>query len=309
MARVVVTGVSSYTGACIAQALAGRGHEVVGTCRRAAGSYEGLAERRLSVATRAGVRLVFGLEAGAFPAWVSREEVDVWIHHHHPMENFRSATYDIGAAEAQVLTPVPDLVQALEARSTRLVVYSSTYFEAGEGGQGSDAQVTPYAALKARVLEAIEAACRRASLPLSRVVIPAPTGALENADRLTPQLLVAAQGQTAFLLRSPDSIMDLIPGEALAESYATLVDEGLDGAEVRTCRPSGLVTSAGAWAGEVDLRIARPLGWQLQLNVPAPADRSPAVRFQNPSAERMPVDWDAFFSRYVSEWRSLVSPS
>jgi len=304
MARVVVTGVSSYTGACIAGALAARGHDVLGLCRRQRSDYAGLAARRLDGAAGAGATLRFGLEASAFPAWVAQEHLDAWIHHHHPMENFRSPTYDRAAAEAQVLGSIPALVRGLGAQGARLVIHSSTYFEAGEGGQAADAAVTPYADLKARVHQEIEAACRSARLPLSRVVIPAPTGALENADRLTPLLLQSAERSEPFVLRSPDSIMDLVPGEELGEQYADLVDEGLALGVGRTLRPSGLVISAGDWAEQVDERLARPLGHPLELRVPDEADRAPAVRFENPSAERIPIDWDAFFERYRRDWRA-----
>jgi nucleoside-diphosphate-sugar epimerase len=302
MARVVVTGVSSYTGACIAALLADRGHRVVGLCRRPAEAYEGLTERRLALARGAGCSLVFDLHAEAFPAWSAEQLVDVWIHHHHPMENFRAQGYDVGGAEQQVLASVPALMRTLATRGTRLVIYSSTYFEPGEGGQAPDAKVTPYAALKARIYEKMSTACAEAGLSLSRVVIPAPSGALENADRLTPSLLVAAEHGHEFALRSPDSIMDVIPGETLAESYASLLEAGLDGAEAQTRRPSGLATTAADWARRVDQEIAHVLGWQLKLNIPPEADRAPAVRFENPVAERVPVDWDGFFARYAADW-------
>jgi|GEM_PF-4441026 len=302
MARVVVTGVSSYTGACIAGVLAGRGHEVVGVCRRQPGDYQGLATRRLSLVRTAGAELVFGLDATAFPAWARAQRLDAWIHHHHPMEDFRSEAYEVERAEQQVLGSIPDLMTALAAGGARHVVYSSTYFEPGEGGQAAGAKVTPYAALKARVYAHLQAACAGLGLPLSRVVIPAPSGALENADRLTPQLLAAARSGRNFQLRSPDSVMDVIPGEVLAESYAGVVERGLSSGTGLVCRPSGLVTSAADWASEVDLHVARPRGWRLDLKVPALLERAQPVRFENPAQERVSVDWHAFFRRYAAEW-------
>lgn len=304
MARVVVTGASSYTGACIATALRRRGHEVVGLCHRPRDAYAGLAARRLSGATEAGVQLQFGVEASAFPDWVLGERLDAWVHHHHPMENFRSEAYDTEAAEAAVLASVPALVRSLAESGARVVIHSSTYFEAGEGGQAADAKVTPYAELKGRVHTELAAACAQSGLVLSRVVIPAPTGALENVDRLTPQLLLAAERRQPFLLRSPDSVMDLLPGEELAESYAELVELGLDRPPAGRCsRPSGLVVSAGDWAEQVDRRLVRTLGWQLELKIPAMTERGGAVRFENPATERRAVDWDAFFVRYAAAWR------
>jgi len=303
MARVVVTGVSSYTGACIASALSGRGHEVVGLCRRASGGGDRLVERRLALVTAAGVQLVFGVLADSFPDWVRSERLDAWVHHHHPMENFRSETYDTHAAERAVLDPLPALLAALAARGARLVIHSSTYFEPGEGGQPLDARVTPYAALKARVNAELVRGCQEQGLGLSRVVIPAPTGALENDDRLTPQLLHAAERSAPFVLRSPDSVMDLIPGETLAEAYVELVEAGLDRSSGQTRRPSGRVVTASAWAEEVGRKIGARRGVRLELEVPSAGERPAPVRFENPSAERRAVDWDAFFSRYARDWQ------
>ena len=302
MARVVVTGVSSYTGACIAAALSGRGHHVVGLCRQDAQAYAGLSARRLALARAAGVELVFEVEAARFPEWVLAQRMDAWVHHHHPMENFRSDRYDTRAAEVAVLESLPALMSALAARDVGLVVYSSTYFEAGEGGQAPEVQVTAYAALKARVYQALCAQCEERDLKLSRVVIPAPTGALENLDRLTPQLLLAAERETPFVLRSPDSVMDLVPGEVLADSYVELIELGLGGSAGCTLRPSGMVVGTGAWAKRVDEQLVRRLGHHLDLQIPPPADRAPAVHFENPKAERKVIDWDAFFERYAREW-------
>lgn len=302
MARIIVTGVSSYTGACIAAALSGRGFGVVGLCRRGAAAYAGRTARRLALARSSGVELVFDVDASRFPEWMTQQHADVWVHHHHPMENFRSEQYDVRSAESAVLDSVPELVMALAGRGVGLVVYSSTYFEAGEGGQAPDARVTPYAALKARVHEALALATAHAGLELSRVVIPAPTGALENIDRLTPQLLLAGERRTPFVLRSPDSVMDLVPGEGLAASYVELIERGLAGEGGCTVRPSGLVTTAAEWAAQVDERLARRLGLRLDVEVPPPAERGPAVRFENPSAERRAFDWETFFARYAAEW-------
>lgn len=299
---VIVTGASSYTGSCIAAAFAGRGHRALGLCRRSAAEYGDLEARRLQVIRAAGGEIAFGIAASELSAWLDGRTIDVWVHHHHPMENFRSPAYDVAWAERVAIDPLGALVPALARAGARAVVYSSTYFEPGEGGRAASEPVTPYAATKAAVYAALAERCTQIGLPLSRVVIPAPSGALENTDRLTPQLLRAAREERPFLVASPESVMDVLPGESLAEVYVRVADETIETAASRVRRPSGRVTTAWAWAEEVRKHLAEPLGLSLTLSR-GQASVIPPAHFENPASERMDVDWDEFFRAYARDYR------
>jgi UDP-glucose 4-epimerase len=302
--RVVVTGVTSYTGACIAAAFAGNGAQVSGLCRRNPGDYGGLARRRLDVVRAAGVTLVGGLpvESHEFSSWLGEAKIDLWIHHHHPMERFRAVDYDVASAERVALEPLGTLVPALARAGCRGIIYSSTYFEPGEGGQAPTASVTPYAALKRRVYERLAELCQSASIATGRVVIPSPTGALENADRLTPLFLESARRHQPFVVRSPESVMDMIPGEFLGNAYVAVGAKLLAG-QAAAARPSGLVITTRKWLETVGADIAEQLGLRGAIEVPEPP--APPVYFRNSDPVMTDADWDGFAARYAQSVREM----
>lgn len=303
MARIAVSGVTSYTGMCIAEACAVRGHEVVGLSRAALASYGGQKRRRLQRVERAGASLVGGLAAehDGLAAWVRERELDIWIHHHHPMERFRASDYDTLAASAVALRPLEGLVAALSKARVRLLIYSGTYFEPGEGAQAPHVQVTPYARLKGELSQKLRELCAAQRVGFAKVVIPAPSGALENADRLTPQLIAAATSGQPFALRSPESVMDVLPGETLGQVYARAAEQ----ARAEVFRPSGGAITALDWAERVRSGILRRLGLAdaFTLQIPARAQRPQPVSFRNPEDEQIAVDWEAFADAYADEWR------
>jgi UDP-glucose 4-epimerase len=310
MTIVAISGATSYTGMCIAERFAAAGHTVYGLCRGEPRAYRGLKRLRLERAERAGVELVGGLsvEDGAMAKWVSRQTLDVWVHHHHPMERFRDADYDVVTARHVAIDSSAPLLDALAQAGVRALLYSGTYFEPGEGGQPRDAAVTPYAALKHALSESLARDCRQRGIGFGKVVISAPAGAFENQDRLTPGLLAAAMEGRAVPLRSPDSVMDVVSGEALAGIYERAALEILDSATDahRVYRPSGSIRTTLAWAEWVRDHILAPLelAGALRLEIPEPEARGKRVAFANPSSEQVEVDWEAFARDYARDWRA-----
>lgn len=306
--RVAVSGATSYTGMCICEAFANAGASVIGTCRSSVESYSELKEQRLNRAAAAGVELVGNLpvEDGRLATWLASQSIDIWVHHHHTMDRFRSRDYDLQAARRVGLAPLAKLVHTMKGAGTRLVIYSGTYFEAGEGGQPSDAEVTAYAASKSEVSRELARQCDQLAIRFCKIVIPAPVGALENRDRLTPQLLIAAHEQRPFEIRSPGSTMDLIPGEALASVYVDAAEDGLlhSAAKARVRRPSGIVTTAASWADELQRGIVPKLGLTLQVRIPPPAEQAAPVYFANSEDERVRVDLEDFARKYADQWHA-----
>lgn len=306
--RVALTGASSYTGACVAEALARAGARVFALCHRALSSYQGVKALRLKRVVNAGATLVGELSAedGRLAAWVRTERLDVWLHHHHFMEDFRARDYRLETAEQVALLPLPALFDGLTSAGVRHVIHSGTYFEPGEGGPLRTSPATPYAEHKARTFRAVEEGCRERGLALTKIVIPAPIGALENEDRLTPQVIRAAERGEPFSLGSPGTVMDVIPGEVLAEVYVRAALAELSGlsAPVRVLRPSGWVVTVQAWIDWVREQVLTPLGLEsrFQLDVKPRASWAADVHFENPVAERLVIDWPEVGARYAREW-------
>jgi UDP-glucose 4-epimerase len=306
MMRVAITGVSSYSGACIARAFAQAGYRTTGILSASRTSYGGRKRLRLESLEEFGVTLAAELPAqgGKMSAWLRRQKFELWVHHHHPMEQFRSQDYDVAAASKVALDPLLDLASAWTDAHVSAVLYSGTYFEPGEGGQSAQASGTPYARLKAQVAERLFELAEERGISRGKIVIPSPIGALENEDRLTPQLLLAALRGEPFLIRSPNSVFDNIPGEALATVYVEAAAKLLSSEEPteRIDRPSGSVVTAAEWAAWVDEHIAQRLGKKLLFRVPEPSERPAATSFQNPESERIAVDWRAVGAAYAQDF-------
>lgn len=292
----------------MAEALARAGHDVTALARNVLDEYSGVKRLRLLRAESAGVNLVGGLPAEGLSHWVARQNLDLWVHHHHPMDRFRSPDYDVAAARAASLIPLPALMRALAGAGVRGLIYSGTYFEPREGGHDEGGSVTPYARLKHEVSLALSGYCAEYQLKFAKVVIPAPAGALENEDRLTPQLILAASRRQPLSLRSPDSVMDALPGEALAKVYlraAERLDALESSGEALVFRPSGKVLSAIEWAEQVRATILSRLNLadSLLLQCPPASQRPEPARFRNPADQEVEVDWDLFADAYAREWR------
>lgn len=305
--RVVVTGASSYSGMCIAREFARRGHATEGLLAGSLESYRGRKRVRIEILRADGVELHGGVRAedGQMAAWASTQEIDLWVHHHHPMENFRSPSYDVDDAARVAIRPLAELAVAWRMAKVRGVLCSGTYFEPGEGGRDPEEPATPYARLKNDMSSLLREEAHRQEIGVTKIVIPSPTGALENEDRLTPQLILAALGGKPFSVRSPNSIFDHIDGEILARVYADAGQDLLDhGERGLTLRPSGWTVSTREWVEWARENIIRKLDLELEISVPPLEAQSPPTRFSNPSEEKVPSqDREEFAERYVREWR------
>ena len=300
--RVAITGITSFTGTEIARALADAGHEVHGLCSAPPDSYAGLKALRLKSIPK--VRLHGGLvaENGDHARWIREHRPEIWIHHHHAMENFRLESYDASKARAVSLAPLESWVSALTESGARAVIHTGSYFEPGEGGQSSDATVTPYARSKNEVWKALEQRLERSPLHLAKVVIPNPFGPRENSDRLIPTLLQRAKDGTAIDLWTPSARADQIPVQALARVY-TQVLQRLDREPRVIARPSGLVIDNAAWVRQVcDALVVKRLGLPYpEVRVHSGVDEKPARSYQNPPSERVAIDWEEVWDQYLTQ--------
>jgi nucleoside-diphosphate-sugar epimerase len=240
--RVLLTGVSSFTGGWFATALAESGCEVIATSRRPPESYAGVAARRLELARCAGCVIRSGLSFGdpAFVDLIAANRVDVLCHHGVEIGDFRSAAFDpIGCHDAA--TANADGVMAALARSggRALVVTGSVFEGAAAAGQGP---VLAYGLAKARIRETLSAAAARHGLATTCFVVPHPIGALEKPGLGTYLAGRWLAGEPARL-RHPWLVRDFIHVELLAALYAAHCRAQLHASAPSLRAPSGHVAS------------------------------------------------------------------
>jgi UDP-glucose 4-epimerase len=290
---VAVSGASSFTGLWICAAFRAAGWRVLPLLTQAPASYTGLRARRVALLD---APIVAGTaESGALAAWVRQVRPDIWVHHHHWMEAFRSPDYDVTRADAVGLVPLDDLIAALADGGCRGIVHSGTFFEPGEGGNTERA--TAYGDSKARVWTALYAAAERRRVPVAKVVIPDPIGPLENEDRLIPTVIARARAGAPIELRGADAVSDHLPADTLARSYVALAERLLAGETAITTRPSGRVARLADWFDELNRElIDQRLGLTVVAAKLVPTSRAASLR----NNESVAVDWAAFWNWYAS---------
>lgn len=302
---IAITGASSFTGFWIARSFAESGYRVYALCSRYGEEYHGLSATRLRL-LKAHAEIHFGLraEADLLVDWISSFMPDIWIHHHHFMEEFRSPNYDVERSRQIGLYPLEKIVKALAKSKTRGILYSGTYFEVGEGGKSPSEAVTPYAMTKTEVGQRLQEITTALGLPLSKIVIPNPVGPLENADRLIPYLLDSARRRSLVVLRSPQALMDVIPIRVLARQYVSTVEQLVAG-EAKTIRPSGWVGSVESWVKKVNEELIENRLQQNAAPIQFESSLSVTNSLANPSSERVPISWGEEWDHYALFIRNL----
>lgn len=298
MFHVGISGASSFTGYWIAKILSEKGCQVSSLFSRARNEYQGLRAERVQ---NAAGEPFFKIDAtrGDIRRWIKEFRPQIWIHHYHWMQNFRSADYDLVRAREIALDPLPGIVSQLVESGCQGIIYSGTYCEPGEGGNQNSR--LPYAHSKKEVWERLAELCRDQGMPLSKVVIPNPVGPLEDSERLTPALLAAAVHRTDFSVRTPDAKMDFIPIREIGEIYAKLSRDLVRGHSA-IVRPSGWVGSVEEWCRKVLLEVAyRRLSWPEITLRANPVVAAECLR--NPSDGTVSVDWKRFWDELAEDLR------
>lgn len=309
MAKVLLTGATSFTGVWIAQALAAAGHHVVAPLLRGRGDYQGIRADRVERLLDK-VEVVFE-RPFASPGFhdLLGAGVDVLAHHAADIPGYREPTYDVAAGVARNLEGGRQVFAGFARRGGRAVIATGTGFEAA--GEPPRA-VSPYGLSKHLTNEAFRHYAHWEGLAFGRFVINGPFGPLEEG-RLVWSLFQAWLGGKAGLIRTPAYVRDNIPAPLLAGAYADLVADLLSGqVRERDCKPAGFVGPqidfARRVAAEASKRLGRPCEVEalVQTEFPEPF----VVANSEPTLSR-PWDeagfWDAYVDYYLQiEARGLL---
>lgn len=234
MATVAISGISSFTGLWIAKAFLEAGHQVVGFCTRSSfEDYDGtLPGRRLARLPRES--LVFGMRSddGSMAKWIASSRIDVFVHHHHFMVDFRSPNYDLARSRRVGLEALPGLVEASAKAGAKGIIATGTYFES------LPKEISPYGFSKKEVWASLGSLCAKAKLPLSKIIVANPIGPLENNDRLIPTLVRMSRAGAKFELRTPRAISYSLPATTIAQSYVQAAEDLVTHGKSETLSPS-----------------------------------------------------------------------
>jgi UDP-glucose 4-epimerase len=218
--RVLLTGISSFTGLWFARALRAAGHEVVAPLRAAAGYQDPL--RRARMAEAAKVAEIVPAAPFGSPAFleVMARGFDVLCHHAAEASSHKSPDFDVERAVASNTFNAAATLAAAQRAGVQRLVLTGSVFEEGEG-RGTEPLVafSPYGLSKTLTARAFQTECDAAGLPMVKFVVPNPFGPYEGQ---TFQRLVMSrwrEGQ-AVHVSHPLYGRDNAPVDLLAQVYA-----------------------------------------------------------------------------------------
>lgn len=301
--RILLTGASSFTGAWFAAALAGDGHQVVGTLQRRIDAYPELESRRIAMLRQAGITLVEGASYGN-PVMqdLVAQGFDRLCFHASDVRDYRSADFDLGRAMQANLAGMREACLAAKAAGTARLIWTGTVFEPGEArGDRLDEAITPYGLSKWLTWQALAYYAAEAALPLAKFIVPNPFGPLEQ-ERFCTYLVKSWTSRNTPEVRTPDYLRDNIPVDKLARAYADFVALDPDSPGADRCGPSGYVESQGAFTA----RFAREIGQR--LGIATPFTLAKQLDFAEPMQRiglgGVEVEWDeaGFWDRLAEDY-------
>jgi nucleoside-diphosphate-sugar epimerase len=311
MARILLTGASSFTGLWIAEAMAAAGHEVVAPLTREADAYSGLRGERVARLAGSAERVfVAPLDSDRFRDLARAGRFDVLAHHAADIPGYRSPDYDAVAGAARNLAGAEAAVRAASAGGCRALISTATVFEPGEGGEGPHAPaVSPYGISKGLTGQALAGFAAQASLAFGRFVIANPFGVLEEGRMAWSLFQAWFRGEPGRVL-TPAYVRDNQPVPDLAAAYARLAERLLSAGEpVRLdSRPSGLVGTQGDFARRLAAEAAPRLGLACDLVLNDQVD-FPEPRVRVNAEPCLPTGWtgEAFFDAYCAYYARLAA--
>lgn len=262
--KLLLTGVSSFTGSWFADALASAGHEVVAPLRGTLAGYDAARQQRVRrLGSR--VRLVesapFGSEA-FLRLLAEAGPFDGLCHHGAEVANYRSPDFDVAAALQNNTAGLRGVLAALRAANSRaFVVLTGSVFENDEGrGDEPLRAFSPYGLSKGLTWQTFRYQCGAAGIPLGKFVIPNPFGPWEE-PRFTAYLVRNWKEGKTPAIQTPDYVRDNIHVDLLALAYAAFVARRAGGAAaILRASPSGYVETQGAFARRFAAEVARRTG-------------------------------------------------
>jgi nucleoside-diphosphate-sugar epimerase len=301
--RVLLTGISSFTGLWFARALRAAGCEVVAPLR-ASGYEDPLRRARLDEAARvAEIIPAAPFGSDAFLGVLERG-FDVLCHHAAEAAGHKSPNFDVqGAVAGNTFNAAATLKAAWLAGVKRLVLTGSA-FEEGEG-RGTEPLVafSPYGYSKTLTARAFQAEAAKARLEMVKFIVPNPCGPYEGQ---TFQRLVMTRwrGGQPVRVSHPFYGRDNVPVDLLAKVYA----KAATGALGDHVSPSFYAGATGAFFERMAREVRARTGWACDLTLAeSQQPGEPMERYNLHPITPADYGWSesGFWDAYAAYYRGL----
>ncbi|MEZ4815676.1 MAG: NAD-dependent epimerase/dehydratase family protein [Bdellovibrionota bacterium] len=239
--RVLITGITSFTGCYIGRAFVKSGNDVMSTLTRPKSEYSDPAiMERVTYSEVKGFVDSAPFGSSEFLKCIEDFKPEVFINHGASIKGYRNADFDVQACVERATLECEKIFTKFATLNTH-VIHSGSVFER-DSERGYDAY-SPYGEAKTQIWEKLRKTAQDRGVKLSKVVITDPVGPFENTDRLAPLLFKQWYAGEQVEVRNPEFIWDRIPAEWLAQSYI----EAAQSSVANIYRPSAFVATNLEW--------------------------------------------------------------
>jgi len=313
--RVLLTGISSFTGAWFARALAAAGAEVLAVPRRDPSLWEPERRARLALLPPS-VRLLPPASFGTarFLEHLHRfAPLDLLALHGAEARDHRSPDFDVEAAVAANTRNLDAVLEAAGRAGVCAVLVTGSLFEAGEGtGEEPLRAFNPYGLSKTRTWQRIAAAACAAGLAVGKFVVGHPTGPFDRPGMVRTFVDAWLRGGVPRL-RHPQLVRDLQPVDRLARAYAAFaLDLAGRRGGIHRLVPRGWTAPLEELVDRVAAGLRPHLGMPCRFTVADPPEEAdePLCRIGLHPLHLLVPEWDgeAFFAGWAAALRAGPLP-
>jgi UDP-glucose 4-epimerase len=310
MTTVLMTGVSSFTGAHIAKVLVDSGLKVRALMARSKSEVQ--ADVMVSSRLRfvGDIDCVWGAPFGSTKFLESLQEgCDFFVNHGAAIKGYRSPDFNWIQSVQESTFHAEKVFSTLKSVGCKRVIHSGSIFEPDEGEETPSPAISIYGVSKKLSWEVLRFYARKSEIPLSKVIIANPIGVFENEDRLVPLFVKTWRAGKSPVVRTPHLVRDNIPAPWLAQAYLEEIQKTVlphNSASVDVCvrRPGGFRESNVDFVKRISSEFGKRWGTQLSFDVIPQTTAEPVRRVNTEPVSQIsqPSQVTAFFDQWVQSF-------
>jgi UDP-glucose 4-epimerase len=291
--RALLTGASSFSGYWFAAKLRAAGFTVVAPLRGSLPAYtavRGERVRKLAEVAEVVGDCPFG--SPIFLELIAAQEFDILCHHAARVVDYRSLDFDIAAALAENTNNLPTILERMQAKGLKAVVFTGSVFEANEGAGNEPMRAfSPYGLSKGLTAAVVHHWCTHYKVPFGKFLIANPFGPFEEPRFCAYLIKTWRAGQVAEV-RTPIYLRDNIHVDLLALAYARFVKQTLESARSDRFGPMGYAETQGAFAERYAQAMRPRLGLDCAVSILEQTDFSePLARINTHPIDAAALGW------------------
>ena len=263
--KILLTGVSSFTGYWFAKILSENGYHVCCPLPGGDEAYDGIKKNRLESLPHS-VRLVYSCPFGSNQfIELLESRFDILCHHASYVKNYQNKDFKLTEAISLDTKFAEKIFEKLASLGCKGIIWTSSVFEDSipENEKSSNIRPSWYRYALSKKLSGIilNNLSRDFSLQFSKFVITNPFGPLEDR-KFNRLILEAAKTKIDFEVRTPNYIRDMIHVRHLALAYKIAADKIMENDNCSELRPyeytGTLHYLADYFMSEIKLKISTP---------------------------------------------------